>query len=131
MMRFILKQVRHIGWFWNAFVFWFRHLDWHVRKAGGLRLNAPLYCDGTGQVSLGSDIAIGYGLFAILGDGMVRLKARGGAARIQLGDGTAISNNTQVFAELRITVGAGSVVVRSIPPGVIAAGNPAKVIRPL
>jgi len=28
-------------------------------------------------------------------------------------------------------IGAGSVVVRSIPPGVIAAGNPAKVIRPL
>lgn len=28
-------------------------------------------------------------------------------------------------------IGAGSVVVRSIPPGVIAAGNPAKVLRPL
>ena len=28
-------------------------------------------------------------------------------------------------------IGAGSVVVRSIPPGVIAAGNPAKVIRTL
>ena len=28
-------------------------------------------------------------------------------------------------------IGAGSVVVRPIPPGVIAAGNPAKVIRPL
>jgi acetyltransferase-like isoleucine patch superfamily enzyme len=28
-------------------------------------------------------------------------------------------------------IGAGSVVVRSIPPGVIAAGNPAKVIRNL
>ncbi len=192
MIRFILKQVRLIGRFWNAFVFWVRHLDGHVRKASGLRLNVPLYCDGTGQVSLGSDITIGYGLSAILGDGMVRLKARGGAARIQVGEGTAISNNTQVFAEQSITIGArcligdgvlifdsdfhdlsaegrhhrrpqtaavvlednvfigsraiilkgvtigkdsvigaGSVVVRSIPPGVIAAGNPAKVIRPL
>lgn len=28
-------------------------------------------------------------------------------------------------------IGAGSVVVRSIPPGVIAGGNPAKVIRTL
>jgi maltose O-acetyltransferase len=192
MMRFILKQVRLIGRLWNAFVFWVRHLDGHVRKSGGLCLNVPLYCDGTGQVSLGSDITIGYGLSAILGDGMVRLKARGGEARIHVGDGTAISNNTQVFAEQSIMIGArcligdgvlifdsdfhdlsaegrhqglavtaavvlednvfigsraiilkgvtigkdsiigaGSVVVRSIPPGVIAAGNPAKVIRPL
>lgn len=192
MIRFILKQVRLIGRFWNALVFRVRHLDGHVRKGRGLRLNVPLYCDGTGQVSLGSDITIGYGLSAILGEGMVRLKARGGRARIFVGDGTAISNNTQVFAEQSITIGArcligdgvlifdsdfhnlsaegrhnlpaaktpivlednvfvgsrviilkgvtigkdsvigaGSVVVRSIPPGVIAAGNPAKVIRPL
>jgi maltose O-acetyltransferase len=29
------------------------------------------------------------------------------------------------------TIGAGSVVVRDIPPGVVAAGNPCKVIRSL
>lgn len=137
MIRFILKQVYLIGRFWNALVFWIRHLDGHVHKGSGLRLNVPLYCDGTGQVSLGSGITVGYGLSAILGDGMVRLKARGGEARILVGDGTAISNNTQVFAEhsttigARCLIGAGSVVVRSIPPGVIAASNPAKVIRTL
>jgi maltose O-acetyltransferase len=37
--------------------------------------------------------------------------------------GTTIGDNT--------VVGAGSVVTRDIPPGVLAAGNPARVIREL
>jgi maltose O-acetyltransferase len=191
-IRLIFKQVRLIARLWNALVFRVRHLDGHVRRGSGLCLNVPLCCEGTGYVSLGNDITIGYGLSPMLGDGMVRLKARGGEARILVGDGTAISNNTQVYAEQSITIGArcligdgvlifdsdfhdlsaegrhhrppataavvlednvfvgsraiilkgvtigkdsvigaGSVVVRSIPPGVIAAGNPAKVIRTL
>jgi len=129
---------------------------------------------------------------SMIGDGTVRLKARGDGARISVGSGTTISNNTQVFSVQSVTIGAhcligdavlimdsdfhdltaegrhslpaataavvlednvfigsraiilkgvtigkdsvigaGSVVVRSIPPGVIAAGNPAKVIRSL
>jgi acetyltransferase-like isoleucine patch superfamily enzyme len=31
----------------------------------------------------------------------------------------------------RSVIGAGSVVTHDIPPGVVAAGNPARVIRPL
>lgn len=173
-------------------MFFFRHLDGRVRKGSWLKLNVPLCCDGTGLVSIGSRVTIGYGLSAMLGDGTVRFKARGGAARISIGDGTAFSNNVQIFSERSVTIGArcligdcvlildsdfhdlsaegrhhlpavkapvviednvfigsraiilkgvtigrdsvigaGSVVVRSIPPGVIAAGNPAKVIRPL
>ncbi len=191
-MRFIFRLLRLIRRKRNAFVFWVKHLDGHVRTAGRLRLNVPLYCDGSGRVSLGSDITIGYRLSAMVGDGMVRIQARDREARIQVGDGTAISNNTQIFAEHSITIGArcligdgvlifdsnfhdlsaegrhhrrpetaaiaiednvfigsrviimqgvtigkdsvigaGSVVVHSIPPAVIAAGNPAKVIRPL
>lgn len=128
----------------------------------------------------------------MMGDGTVRLQARGADALITVGAGTLFSNNVQVIAERSITIGqrcligdavlildsdfhnlsaegrhrqpaataavvlednvfigsrviilkgvtigkdsvigAGSVVVRSIPPGVIAAGNPAKVIRNL
>jgi maltose O-acetyltransferase len=191
-IRLVFKQVHLVARLWNALVFRVRHLDGHVRKGRGLRLNVPLYCEGTGYVSLGSHITVGYGLSPMLGDGMVRLKARGGEARILVGDGTAISNNTQIYAEQSVTIGdrcligdgvlifdsdfhdlsaegrhqrrpataavvlednvfvgsraiilkgvtigkdsvigAGSVVVRSIPPGVIAAGNPAKVIRTL
>lgn len=159
---------------------------------GRPRLHVPLLCDGSGRVSLGADISIGYGLAPMMGDGTVRLQARGADALITVGAGTLFSNNVQVIAERSITIGqrcligdavlildsdfhnlsaegrhrqpaataavvlednvfigsrviilkgvtigkdsvigAGSVVVRSIPPGVIAAGNPAKVIRNL
>ena len=177
---------------WRYAIFSIRNLDGRVRKMGRLRLNVPLICDGSGQVTLGSDITIGYSLASMIGDGTVRLQARGVDARISVGPATQFSNNVQVFAEQSVVigsrcligdavlildsdfhdlsaegrhsrpaetspvvlednvfigsrviilkgvtigkdsvVGAGSVVVRSIPPGVIAAGNPAKVIRPL
>lgn len=144
----------------------------------------------TGQVCLGANICVGYGLAPKLGNGAVLLQARSVGSIIKVGDGTTFSNNVQVIAEQSITIGdrcligdavlildsdfhdlsaigrhsrpaetkpvvlednvfigsrvivlkgvtigrdsvigAGSVVVRSIPSGVVAAGNPAKVIR--
>lgn len=163
-----------------------------VTTAGHVTLHAPLRCDGAGRVALGADVHLGYHGAPRLGDGEVCLQARGPAAVITVGAGTAFSNNVQVIAETAVTigprcllgdgvlildsdfhdlsaegrhcrpaatapvvleanvfigsraiilkgvtigkdsvVGAGSVVVRSIPAGVIAAGNPAKVLRPL
>jgi acetyltransferase-like isoleucine patch superfamily enzyme len=163
-----------------------------VKAEGKLWINVPFRCDGVGLVSLGRGVSIGFLAAPIAGDGMVRLQARAKGAVIEVGAGTFFSNNVQVIAESRVTIGerclisdgvlimdsdahalsaagrhhqaplispvhiednvfigsrsiilkgvtigkdsvigAGSVVVRSIPPGVIAAGNPAKVIRPL
>lgn len=163
-----------------------------IARAGRVELAVPLLCDGSGRVVLGNDVKVGYRLAPILGDGTVRLQARGPEALIQVGTGTSFSNNVQVIAEHRIVVGAncligdatlildsdfhnlsaegrhrargltsevvlednvfvgsrviitkgvtigkdsvigaGSIVVSSIPAGVIAAGNPAKTIRPL
>ena len=56
-------------------------------------------------------------------------------APVVLEDNVFIGSRTIILKGVTIgkdsVIGAGSVVVRSIPPGVIAAGNPAKVIRPL
>jgi len=46
-----------------------------------------------------------------------------------IGDGTRILKGVTIGADS--VVGAGSVVTRSVPAGVIAAGNPARVVREL
>ncbi|WP_051222148.1 acyltransferase [Conexibacter woesei] len=46
-----------------------------------------------------------------------------------VGDGATILKGVEIGRDS--VVGAGSVVTASIPPGVIAAGNPARVVRPL
>jgi maltose O-acetyltransferase len=46
-----------------------------------------------------------------------------------IGDGTKILKGVTIGRDS--VVGAGSVVTRSIQPGVIAAGNPARVVRDL
>ena len=192
MLRFLSRMAHSFLKRWRAAGFWLRCLDGRVRKEGRLWLHAPLLCDGSGRVTLGADISIGYGLAPMLGDGTVRLQSRGADALITVGAGTSFSNNLRVIAKQSVTIGtrcligdgvlifdsdfhdlsaegrhhqpataaavvlednvfigsrsiilkgvtigkdsvigAGSIVTRSIPPGVIAAGNPAKVIRPL
>ncbi len=192
MIRFCLRMYDSICKRCRYAAFRFNGRTGQVKAEGKLWINVPLKCDGLGLVSIGRGVSVGFLPAPIAGDGMVRLQARSKGAVIEVGAGTSFSNNVQVIAESRVTIGercligdgvlimdsdahalsvagrhhqaplispvhiednvfvgsrsiilkgvtigkdsvigAGSVVVRSIPPGVIAAGNPAKVIRPL
>ena len=59
----------------------------------------------------------------------------GATAPVMIEDGAFIGMQSLILKGVTIgarsVIGAGSVVTRNIPPGVIAAGNPARVIRPL
>jgi acetyltransferase-like isoleucine patch superfamily enzyme len=62
-------------------------------------------------------------------DGQPRMAAVELGEDVFVGDGVKILKGVTIGAHS--VIGAGSVVTASIPEGVIAAGNPARVIRPL
>ena len=60
---------------------------------------------------------------------------RCGRAPITVGSDVWFGGNVTVLPGVTIgdgaVIGAGSVVTRDIPPGVVAAGNPCRVLRPV
>ena len=57
------------------------------------------------------------------------------ALPITLGDDVWLGGNVVILPGVTIgsgsVIGAGSVVTHDIPPGVVAAGNPCRVLRPI
>ena len=51
-------------------------------------------------------------------------------SQITMGSG-ACANHDRAILGARAVIGAGSVVTRDVPPDVVAAGNPCRVLRPI
>jgi maltose O-acetyltransferase len=125
----------------------------------GAFVQPPLYCDYGWNISIGARTFVNYGLVALdvttisigercqIGPGVQLLAAthpvdpelrRSGAenaAPISIGPNVWLGGATVVCPGVTIgestTIGAGSVVTKDIPGGVVAAGNPCRVIREL
>ncbi len=104
----------------------------HCLLSPGVRISAAT------RVEIGDDCMLASGVYltdADWHDVHDRTRAPGRSAPIVLeenvwiGDGTIVCKGVRIGANT--VVGAGSVVVQDLPPNSIAAGNPARVVRPL
>jgi maltose O-acetyltransferase len=124
-----------------------------------VEIEPPFQCDYGGHIHLGDDVFVNFGCVildcahvkigsrVLLGPGVhiyaathptdpeARKSGRELALPVTIGDDVWIGGGVVICPGVTIgsrsTIGAGSVVVRDIPPGVVAAGNPCRVLREL
>lgn len=90
-------------------------------------------------VKIGSDVLVGpnVGVYAVNHAFDPDERSRGACSGkpVNIGDRVWLGGDVKVLAGVTVgegsVIGAGSVVTRSVPAGVIAAGNPCRVIRPI
>ncbi len=75
-----------------------------------LKLNSPIRCDGAGIVTIHEDVMLGYAKAPRYGNGEILLQARKKTAAIDIGAGTAISNNVALVANASIDIGERSLI---------------------
>lgn len=121
-----------------------------------VRMQPPFYCDYGSNIELGESVFFNYncvildvarvriGDYSLLGPGVhiytathpfeAKLRRQQEFARpveigtdVWIGGGAIICPGVKIGSEA--VIGAGSVVTRDVPPGVLAAGNPCRVIR--
>ena len=129
------------------------------RLGAGVEIEAPFYCDYGSQIEIGDGVFVNFNC-VFLDPGPIRIGERtmigpnvqlltadhprdphlrvSGpelafpitiGARVWIGGGAIVCPGVTIGEGT--TIGAGSVVTRDIPAGVVAAGNPCRVIRPV
>src|SRR5690554_762918 len=125
----------------------------------GTQLRSPFYCDYGFNIRIGSRAFVNFGLVALdvcpitigddvqIGPGVQLLtpvhplEAEPRRAKLESGKPIVIGDNVWLGGGVIVcpgvnigadtVVGAGSVVVRDLPTGVLAVGNPARIVRTL
>jgi len=102
-------------------------------------INCDFLIIGGGPVVIGTDCLIGprYGIYTPnhAEDPVERLDGRERTAPVVIGDNVWLGGSVSIMQGVTIgrdsIIGAGSVVTKDIPPGVIAVGNTCKPLRPI
>jgi len=108
----------------------------HIRFGSRVYVNMACIFLDAASITLGDDVQIGPGVQLLTSDhprdALERTRGLESAlpisigARSWLGGGVIVLPGVEIGCD--VVIGAGSVVARSVPPGVTAAGNPRRVI---
>mgnify|MGYP000630309678 CR=1 FL=1 len=86
-------------------------------------VNPVFWCDYGSNITAGDNFYVNYNCVIL------------DCAPVTFGDNVFIAPNCGFYTGVTIgsgsVIGAGSVVTRDVPPGVLAAGNPCRVLRPI
>lgn len=117
------------------------HCDYGYQTFIGARtfINFGLVCLDVARVTIGDDVQIGPNVQLLTPTHPLDPDARRtkweSAQPIRVGDNAWLGGGVIVLPGVSIgadsVIGAGAVVTRDVPPGVLAVGNPARVIRSL
>ncbi len=110
-----------------------------VRIGDGCFINHGAYLMDGGGITIGSHVFIGPNLGAYTAVHPLVAKERNQglerALPIVIGDNVWIGGDVTILPGVTIgaeaVIGAGSVVTKDVPAGVVAAGNPCRVLRPI
>ncbi len=111
----------------------------NVRLGARTFVNYGLVALDAGPITIGDDVQLGPGVQLLTAthplDAELRRAKWESAAPIAIGDNAWLGGGVLVLPGVSIgadtVVGAGSVVTHDLPAGVLAVGNPARVVRPL
>ena len=110
----------------------------HAQASVGAHVGIGAYCV-LGQVDLGDGTLLASGVQILSGDSQHVRDAQGQLTdegrifrRLKVGSDCWIGAASVIMANLgsHVTVAAGSVVSRDVPPGATVAGNPSRLVRP-
>jgi acetyltransferase-like isoleucine patch superfamily enzyme len=115
---------------------WFRMRGISIGKDCFISLGAKLdTC--SGKIIIGDRCEITHGCIILAHDAIAKRidRNRQGIGTVRLGNDVFLGVNSVVLQNVTIgdnsIIGAGSVVTQDVPPNVVVAGNPAKIIRRL
>lgn len=109
----------------------------HIRVGDNFYCNVNAVFLDTNWITIGNNVKIGPRVNLLTAghpiDAQTRISLLEFAAPITIGDNTWLGGNVTVLPGVTIgsnaVIGAGAVVTKDIPDGVVAVGNPARVLR--
>lgn len=141
--RVVRRLGRNVTKLWGR-TFWpnYRYAEWYNRSRGAIiGQRCRLYTEKLGSeaylVEIGDDVTVSFNVSFINHDAApsIARSQPGGlfnVGRIRVGSRVFIGANTTILPGVSIgddvILGAGSVVAKSIPSGVVAAGNPVRIL---